>query len=69
MYICICNAVTDRQIHAAVAAGATSVDDVTMQLGLGAGCGCCKEAAHMLIHRSVCGGDCNACDRHGRSSR
>jgi bacterioferritin-associated ferredoxin len=63
MYICICNAVTDRQIRAAVAAGAASLSDVSMQLGVGAGCGCCREAAEQLIHRSACGGDCSTCDR------
>ena len=45
MYICICNAITDRQIRAAVASGAASLGELSMQLGVGAGCGCCREAA------------------------
>ncbi|HJW51068.1 MAG TPA: (2Fe-2S)-binding protein [Burkholderiaceae bacterium] len=63
MYICICNAVTDRQIRAAVAAGASSLDEVSMALGVAAGCGCCREAAQQLIHESACGGDCAHCPR------
>jgi bacterioferritin-associated ferredoxin len=66
MYVCICNAVTDRQIHAAVAAGAATLADVSMQLGVGAGCGCCRETAQRLIHLSACNGNCHACDK-GRS--
>ena len=63
MYICICQAVTDRQIRSAVAAGAASLSDVAMQLGVGTGCGCCREAAEQLIHSSACGGDCSRCER------
>jgi len=63
MYICICSAVTDRQIRAAVAAGAASLGDVSMQLGVGAGCGCCREAAQKLIHDTACSGDCSTCTR------
>lgn len=63
MYICICNAVTDRQIQAVVAAGAASLDEVTMELGVGACCGCCREAAEKVIHDVACGGDCATCHR------
>jgi bacterioferritin-associated ferredoxin len=63
MYICICNAITDRQIRAAVAAGAASLSDVSMQLGVGAVCGCCREAAQQVIRDSACGGDCATCVR------
>ena len=62
MYICICNAVTDRQIRAAVAAGATSIDDLSMQLGVGAGCGCCREAAQEVLD-DACRGNCATCVR------
>jgi bacterioferritin-associated ferredoxin len=49
MYICVCSAVTDRQIEKAVAGGATCVDDVAMQLGVGACCGLCRDEAQALI--------------------
>lgn len=63
MYICICNAVTDRQIRTAVAAGAASLDDLAMTLGVGAGCGCCREAAEQVIHDTTCSGNCVSCAR------
>ena len=63
MYICICNAVTDRQIRAVVAAGASSLDEVTMELGVGACCGCCRDAAEKVIHDVACGGNCATCHR------
>jgi bacterioferritin-associated ferredoxin len=63
MYICICNAITDRQIRAAVAAGAASLGEVSMQLGVGAGCGCCRDAAQRVVHDAACGGDCSTCVR------
>ncbi len=64
MYICICNAITDRQIRSAVAAGAASLSEVSMQLGVGAGCGCCREAAQQVIRDAACGGDCATCVGH-----
>jgi len=63
MYICICNAVTDRQIRAAVAAGAASLDEVSMELGVATCCGCCREAAQQVIHDVACGGNCATCVR------
>jgi len=63
MYICICSAITDRQIRAAVAAGATSLEDVSMQLGVGAGCGCCREAAQQIVRDAACAGGCSTCSR------
>lgn len=43
MYVCICHAVTDRQIDAAIAAGATTEDDVGAVTGAGTGCGGCLQ--------------------------
>jgi bacterioferritin-associated ferredoxin len=45
MFICICNAITERQVQAAVADGATSMADLQGQLGVAACCGCCAETA------------------------
>jgi bacterioferritin-associated ferredoxin len=51
MYICICHGVTDRQIHAAVSEGAATLEDVSFALGVGSGCGCCRESAQQEIER------------------
>ena len=34
MYVCLCNAITDRQIKETVAAGASSLTDLQAQLGV-----------------------------------
>ena len=45
MYICICNAVTQRQVEDCARAGACTVDELAAALGVGAGCGRCRECA------------------------
>ncbi|NYT65640.1 (2Fe-2S)-binding protein [Alcaligenaceae bacterium] len=45
MYICICNAITERQVQAAVAEGASSLADLQAQLGVATCCGCCADTA------------------------
>ncbi len=49
MYVCICNAVTDRDIVTAAARGARTSDDLAQDLGVGLGCGRCM--ADSLIER------------------
>jgi bacterioferritin-associated ferredoxin len=49
MYICLCNAVTDRQIKETVAAGATSLTDLQSQLGVATCCGCCADLASSFL--------------------
>lgn len=55
MYICICNAVTDRQVKDSANAGVRSLDELTQKLGVGAGCGRCRECATELL-REACAG-------------
>lgn len=45
MFICVCNAITERQVQEAVAGGASSLSDLQAQLGVGGSCGCCRETA------------------------
>jgi len=49
MFVCICAAVSDRQIKEAVREGASSLDDLAVSLGVGTGCGCCREMAQELL--------------------
>ncbi len=44
MYVCLCKAVTDRDIARAIDGGARSVEDVTRCTGAGSACGTCREA-------------------------
>jgi bacterioferritin-associated ferredoxin len=45
MYICVCNAVTERDIGGAVAEGCCTLRELRQQLGVGVGCGRCTRCA------------------------
>ncbi|MYN12461.1 hypothetical protein GSY71_04760 [Pusillimonas sp. TS35] len=45
MFICICNAITERQVQEAVAQGADTMGALQGQLGVGTCCGCCSDTA------------------------
>ncbi len=55
MIVCSCRAVTDRTIHAAVAAGATCVGSIAEKCGAGGRCGgCWPELERLLaVHEST----------------
>lgn len=45
MYICICNAISERQVQEAVAQGASELSDLQASLGVATCCGHCAEVA------------------------
>ena len=49
VYICICNAVTDKDIRQAAAAGCASMAELTMRTGAGSCCGSCIPDATLLL--------------------
>ncbi len=49
MYVCICNAVTDREIEAAVDAGARRLRDLRRGLGVAGRCGKCAAQAKDIL--------------------
>jgi len=53
MYVCICNAVTERDIQEAVADGCSSLRQLREQLGVGACCGRCTGCARDLLRDSL----------------
>jgi bacterioferritin-associated ferredoxin len=55
MYICICNAVTEREIRGAVELGCNSIDDLRRDLGVASCCGKCLPEARKVLNR------CGAC--------
>jgi bacterioferritin-associated ferredoxin len=60
MVLCICRAITEREIDAHVRAGASSVDAVAACCGAGTDCGACVEAIAQRIEDS-----CSSCPRRG----
>jgi bacterioferritin-associated ferredoxin len=53
MYICICNAVTDRDIRQAVANGACSLECLRERLAVSACCGQCAEHAAECLESAL----------------
>jgi bacterioferritin-associated ferredoxin len=59
MYVCICNAVTERAIRHAAAEGVRSIDELTLRTGCSGTCGCCRELAIQVLEQAV-----EHCDAH-----
>lgn len=52
MYVCICKAVTDKQIRRAAAAGCDNLPDLQDSLGVALYCGSCAELAESIIQET-----------------
>ncbi|ATD64822.1 (2Fe-2S)-binding protein [Neisseria weixii] len=50
MFVCICNAITDRDIKESVAAGAVTMSDLQDQLGVATCCGSCSDLAASFLN-------------------
>jgi len=53
MIVCVCKAVSDRQIRSAVKGGASSLRDLTRELGVGTCCGKCLPEAKAALSASL----------------
>ncbi len=53
MYVCVCQAVTERQVREAVAQGVTSMRGLREQLGVASECGRCARCARGIL--KACG--------------
>lgn len=49
MYVCICQAITDRQIERAVDSGIDSVEALRDTLGVASCCGSCETTAEAIV--------------------
>jgi bacterioferritin-associated ferredoxin len=53
VYVCICNQVTDREIHGAAQLGVSTLDELAETLGVGTCCGRCRDCAHQTLCEGV----------------
>jgi len=49
MYVCICNAITEKQIRQAVDGGVTDLWGLEAALGVAGTCGSCRETAAEIL--------------------
>ncbi len=53
MYVCICNAVTDRQIRRAADEGVSSMAELSRRTGCSDCCGSCADLASEILEDAV----------------
>lgn len=56
MYVCICKAVTDKQIRRAAARGVDNLLELREELGVASGCGGCADTAEAILDEANTGG-------------
>ena len=49
MNVCVCNAITDKQIREAAETGVRDLWDLQAKLGVASNCGSCKETASEIL--------------------
>ena len=60
MYICICNAVTEREIRQAVGLGVTTLKELREGLGVAGECGKCGSCAKAILREELASTCCGA---------
>ncbi len=53
MYVCVCNAVTERDIDKAVRGGVRSLAELRLATGCSSNCGQCADLAETLIEEAL----------------
>lgn len=53
MYVCICNAVTEKDIHQAVKQGISSLETLSELTSVSLQCGCCKNHASKVLQEAM----------------
>ena len=53
MYVCVCNAVTERDIHDAVENGVQNMTQLSRTTGCSNTCGCCREVAADVLAEAM----------------
>lgn len=58
MYICLCKAINETQVRGAIASGIHDVEELGTTLGVGTGCGTCRDHAQGLIDEHLGDREC-----------
>jgi bacterioferritin-associated ferredoxin len=53
MYVCLCVGITSHAVANAVAAGATTCNEVAAQCGAGSDCGRCRKSIRAIIEAAA----------------
>jgi bacterioferritin-associated ferredoxin len=53
VYVCLCQAVSDRKVRKAIARGASTVEEVGRACGAGTGCGGCHPEIEALLRAAT----------------
>ena len=56
MYVCVCNAVTDRDIYEAAGQGVSTLDALGEHLKVATCCGRCADCARQILQRAAADG-------------
>ena len=51
MYVCVCNAITETDLHGAIADGHTTHEALQDELGVSTCCGTCRETVEEVLAR------------------
>lgn len=52
MYVCLCRAVTDRDVEQAMGCGHTTLPALQATLGVATGCGRCRNHVHQMLQKT-----------------
>jgi bacterioferritin-associated ferredoxin len=53
MYVCICHAVTEKDIQKAVKQGICSMESLSENMAVSTRCGCCASHAHQVLTEAL----------------
>ncbi len=53
MYVCVCNAITDKEVRGAVALGARTLGDLQATLGVATCCRKCADCACRIVAETL----------------
>lgn len=53
MYVCVCNAITEKDIHQAVKQGVCTMEMLSETTSVSRQCGCCESHACKVLEKAV----------------